>query len=133
MNIGTIKFLNQLKNASIKNELQTTVVSNDLTQNLIKLLYREGLIQSFKIRRIEGLNKTNSKEATILLRYRHEKATFSNLTIISTPAIQRYLSLNVIDRISSKNVVFVFSTSRGLLTLEKCKRYRIGGVLLFTC
>lgn len=132
MNIDTINFLNKLKNASVKNELTTTVPSNSLTRRLIQLLYREGFIQSYTTKKKVNL-KNESKETVIVLRSRHEKSAFSNLKIISTPAKQRFLSINIINRISAKKTLFVFSTTEGLLTLESCKKIHIGGVLLFVC
>ena len=132
MNIETINFLNQLKNASVKNELTTTVTSNSLTRKVIHLLYREGFIQSFKTKKKVHLNNASS-ETVITLRSRHEKSAFSNLKIISTPAKQRFISKNIISRLSAKKTLFVFSTTKGLLTLDRCKSSHTGGVLLFVC
>jgi ribosomal protein S8 len=132
MNIETIKFLTQLQNASRRNESDTTVNTNHLTFALIKLLYREGFIQSFSSNILDRFHN-ESRETMISIRYFHEQPAFRNLKIVSTPAKQRFLSLNVISRLSTKKKLFVFSTSKGLLTLEKCKTKHVGGVLLFVC
>jgi len=132
MNIGTVNFLNKLKNASVKNEQATTVTSNSLTRRIIKFLYKEGFILNFKIQKKVTL-RNDSTETRIILKSRHEKACFSDLRIISTPAHQKFVRFDVLNRVSGKKTLFVFSTNRGLLPLTKCKRYHTGGVLLFVC
>ena len=128
MNNKAVKCLIQLKNASIYNKSITLADSNMLVESILVLLYHEGFIQSFRLKNDVGFN---SKKALITLRANHEKPIFSNLKIISTPAKQKYYSLAIICRLPVKNVLFVFSTSQGLLTHHKCIERGIGGVLLF--
>ena len=131
MNIETIKFLNQLKNASLVNHENVCVKSNRLIQSLLKLLYKEGVILSFRTKKFEPLKFTF--KSFINLRYFYNKAIFKHLKIMSSPSKRRYFCLKNICRISSKKNIFVFSTNKGLLTLNGCKKLKVGGVLLFIC
>jgi ribosomal protein S8 len=131
MNIETIKNLNQLKNASLVNHELVKLNSNKLTKNLLKLLYKEGLILSYRI------NEKNIKKITpefvVRIRYVYNKSVFKQLKIISSPSQRRFLCLKSISRIASKKNLLVFSTNKGLLTLNECKKFKVGGVLLFIC
>jgi small subunit ribosomal protein S8 len=132
MNIETIKFLNQLKNASLVNHESIKVDSNKLIKNLLKLLYKEGYILYYRIKKKESFYNSTT-ESIVNLRYFYNKSIFKNLKIISSPSNKRYFSLINISRMISKKNLFVFSTNKGLLTLNECKKLRVGGVLLFVC
>ena len=132
MNQTSVNFLSIIKNAAIYLKATPTVNSNILTHKLIDILYREGKVQSYRTEKKDYLENI-VHETIILLRSRYEKSAFSNLKIVSTPAKQIFLSINVICRLPSKQTTFIFTTNKGLLSLQKCKNYRIGGVLLFSC
>jgi len=132
MNIGTIRLLNSIKNASMTNTDLVCVNSNKLVQSVIKILYREGLILSFKVRRKENyLN--NTSEVLVYLKYYYEKSNLTRLKIISSPSRKIHMSYKNMTRISCKGRVVIFSTIKGLLTLDECRKHRVGGVLLFIC
>jgi small subunit ribosomal protein S8 len=132
MNIGTIRLLNSIKNASMTNTDLVCVNSNKLVQSVIKILYREGLILSFKVRRKENyLN--NTSEVLVYLKYHFEKSNLTRLKIISSPSRKIHISYKNMTRISCKGRVVIFSTTKGLLTLDECRKHRVGGILLFMC
>jgi ribosomal protein S8 len=132
MNIETIKFLNQLKNASLGNLEKIKTRSNNLILILLKVLYKEGYILSFRRNLKEGyLNETS--EFLIHMKNPSGKQLFKDLRIISTSSNQKYFSLKTINRMESKRKLIVFSTDKGILTLTECKRNKVGGILLFVC
>jgi small subunit ribosomal protein S8 len=132
MNIETINFLSQLKNASLvrKGLLQTN--SNKLIKSLMKILYREGFILSFRNKLRKKFNN-GTLDSIVNLKYFDNETIFSSLCIVSTPSNTRFLSIKDICRINSKKNLFIFSTNKGLLTLTECKKQHLGGVLLFVC
>lgn len=132
MNIGTIRLLNSIKNASITNTEFVCVNSNKLVQSVIRIMYREGLILSYKVRRKENYFN-NTSEVLIYLRYYYNKSILKRLKIISSPSRKIHISYKNITRISCKNRVFIFTTTKGLLTLDECKKKKVGGILLFVC
>lgn len=132
MNIETIKFLNQLKNASLVHHESIQTNSNRLIQSLMKILYKEGFILSFRTKKKDNYFNLTS-ESFVNLRYFYNKPIFRNLKIMSSPTKRRYFGIKSISRISSKKNLLIFSTNKGLLTLNDCKRLNIGGILLFVC
>ena len=132
MNIKTINFLTQLKNASITNRETVRLESNRFILSLLKVLYKEGFILSYRIKKKKDFfNKTS--EAIVNVRYVHNKPVFKNLKIISSPSFQKLVSLKNISRLVAKKKFFLFSTNLGLLTLNECKKMHVGGFLLFVC
>ena len=129
MNNNIIRFLIELKNASLSRKETITVEYSRLSNNLVKTLYREGFIQSFKT--LAG--KENTKKIVVTLRYYFNKPVFNNLKLFSKPSHLRYMKFSDICNISDKKYVCFFSTNKGILTILECKKNKIGGKLLFVC
>ena len=130
MNNNLIKFLVQLKNASLLRKETTVFVCNFLHLKLLKILYLEGLIQSFCIGKQK---KKDSFVIKVTLRYFYNKSILKNLKILSKPSHLKYIKYSDICKISDRKFVFFLSTSKGILTSLECKKKRIGGKLLFMC
>ena len=129
MNINAIKLLLHLKNGSLSNKEK--IVVNYYFKNiaLLKILYKEGFIQSFKIK-----SDINSKLFfTIILRSYQNKAIFKNLKLISTPSLSRYFTFKDLIKLNDKRFTFFLSTDKGVLTILECKKQKLGGKLLFLC
>jgi small subunit ribosomal protein S8 len=133
MNIQTIKFLNQLKNASLFNRECIDVIYSKNILSIVRVLYEEGFLQSFKI--VTQLNYTSQVRYTLViqLRYFYDKPIFKKLKVISSPARIIYFNFSNICKFSPEKNVLFFSTSKGILTLLECKKQQIGGALLFIC
>jgi small subunit ribosomal protein S8 len=132
MNIKTINFLTQLKNASMINKESIKLESNRFILSVLKVLYKEGFILSYRVQeKKEFANKTS--EVIVNIRYVQNKPVFNNLKIISSPSFQKLVSLKNISRLVAKKKFFLFSTNLGLLTLNECKKMHVGGFLLFVC
>lgn len=132
MNITTIRFLLALKNASMNNKEQVFLEYNKSYLSVLNVLYSEGLIQSFKIH----IYKTKfgySKMIVITLRYVFDKALLKSLSIISSPSKTVFLTLQQLYKISDKRFVLYLSTNKGIFNLIDCKKYRLGGKVLFSC
>ena len=130
MNINLIKFLSKLKNASISKQEVISTDYNNLCLAVVKLLYKEGFIQSFSIKRV-SFNSNVELKIFITLRYFNNKPIFKNLRIVSTPSRLNYLNIKDLSKISNKKIVLILSTNKGLLTSLECKKHKIGGKLLF--
>jgi len=99
-----------------------------LCLQIAKTLYKEGLIQSFKIEIF-----SNIKFLQINLRYLYEKSVFDSLKFLSTPSRKIYLSIYNLSKIKNNKKLMLFSTTKGILNLTDCKKKKIGGKLLFIC
>jgi small subunit ribosomal protein S8 len=130
MNNNIIKLLVQLKNASLYNLEVTSIEYSFLREDILKMLYNEGFIQSFEIKK--NL-LSEQKLFLITLRYFFDKPILKNLQIFSKPSHIKYMKFLDIVNIPDRKFVVFFSTNKGLLTSLECKRKRIGGKLLFVC
>lgn len=130
MNNNFIKFLIKLKNASLSQKEIVIFHCNFLYLKSSKILYSEGLIQSFCVEKHE---KRDSFVIKITLRYFCNKPILKNLRILSKPSHFKYIKYSEISKINDKKFVFFLSTSKGILTSLECKKKKIGGKLLFMC
>ena len=124
MNSFIIKFLMNLKSASLFKKEYLSIKYSKQSLELIIALYNEGFIQSYKI---------TNEELYILLRYFFNKPVFRFLKLVSTQSNFRYLNLKTITKLPNKKAVLFLSTSEGILTLSQCKMRKIGGKALFYC
>jgi ribosomal protein S8 len=125
MNLTVIRNLIKLKNASLQNQNQITITFNNYTLELIKILYKNGFIKSYTI--------LKQLQISITLNQLYRTSPTSTLRIISTPTKKLYITYRDICKVKNIKTLFCFSTTKGLMTIDDCKRHHIGGVLLFIC
>jgi ribosomal protein S8 len=130
MNTNIIKFLIQIKNASALNKEIVVVPYRKYFLSIISLLYKEGIILSFK--RIKVLNSADFN-LKIIIKQSYNKDFFKKFKLVSKPSRTLYLNYKSICRLVLKKTDYFFSTNVGLLTALDCKKHRVGGTLLFTC
>lgn len=128
MNIKIIHLLISLKNAAKIKRVATTVPLNSTNLLVLRLLYTEGLIQSFSIKQI-----ATRLCIVVVLRYSFEKPILSTLKIVSKPSLSKHLKFTDICKISVKFFFAALSTDKTIISLDECKNYGIGGQLLFIC
>jgi small subunit ribosomal protein S8 len=126
MNKSIANFLIKLKNSSLVNKEIINIRLENVILKIIKLLYKEGFIQSFKV-------NLETKNILIYLRYSFNKSILKNIKIVSLPSKQLYIKYKELTRISSKNNFILVSTSVGLKTSLECKKNHLGGKILFLC
>jgi ribosomal protein S8 len=128
MNIKIIRLLISLKNAAKIKRSSTTVSLNHTNILVLRLLYREGLIQAFSIKQI-----AMRLCIVVVLRYSFEKPILCTLKIVSKPSFSKYLKFSDVCKIYGKFFFAAVSTDRKIISLDECKNYGIGGQLLFIC
>lgn len=129
MNIKIAKLILSLKNAS-KIKQTTTLISFSPTNLLVTtLLYNEGLIQSFKVKKI----KDKSTAIQVFLRYSEGKDVLVSLKLISKPSLSKYFSYFELCFISNKFFFGALSMDKKIISLSDCKRLKVGGQFLFLC
>ena len=122
MNKTTTEFLISLKNASLFRKEYLILKYSKNILDILHGLYDEGFVQSYKI--VDG-------KIFILLRYFFNKPVLKNIKLISTQSKMRNFSLKLLSKLSKKKTVIFFSTSKGIMTLSKCKKLNLGGLALF--
>lgn len=117
-----------LKNATTNNKLNVILKFNIFIFEIIKLLYVEGFIISYKLIHIQSntyiyciLKKTNG---TYLIH---------NIQMISKPSQRVYVNLQKLKYLHSFNngeTTFIISTPQGVFTGKHCLNKEISGELL---
>lgn len=125
MNIETIKILNKLKNNSLIYKKKIIISKNKLITQIIKVLYKEGYILSYK-------NKGNLN-LEINLRAYTRIPIFKYLKICSSSSRTIILSSRQIGSLNTKKSLYIFSTNQGVMAANDCKALNLGGTLLFHC
>jgi ribosomal protein S8 len=123
-----ILFLNLLKNASRINKNFIVIKYSKPVENLTCLLYNEGTIQSYYLKTI---NK--DKFLIIFIRYYQNVSSLSTSKLLFKKKKKNYLKYSELLFLNEKKKTFFLSTKMGILTLLKCKHFKVGGCLLFSC
>lgn len=126
MNLTKIKFLLTLKTCSLARKESILMPYHINNKNLISILYKEGLLQSFNL-------KFFNKKISVYLRYYYNRILLDSMIIISKPSNNRYLKLKDLYKLNFKKRLFILSTSKGIKSLLDCKINNLGGKLLFVC
>jgi ribosomal protein S8 len=126
MNNKIIKFLNTLKNASLAKKNTVSITYNSLLLKCVEALYKEGLVLSYS-------TNTENSELKIFIKLRNvdDSVLTSKIKSISKPTNIKYLPYHQICRITLKEKTGFFFTNKGILTLDECKKQRVGGVFSF--
>ena len=126
MNLTKIKFLLTLKTCSLARKESILMPHHINNKNLISILYKEGLLQSFNL-------KLFNTKISVYLRYYYNRILLDSMIILSKPSNNRYLKLKDLYKLNFKKRLFILSTSKGIKSLLDCKINNLGGKLLFVC
>lgn len=125
MNLIIVQTLIQIKNASASKQNSVSVQKTSFSVILVVFLYQNCLIQGYKI---------EVNRIIIFLRLLlGSNSLTNNIKLVSTPSLKKYVSYENVCSIKATNLCYVFSTSKGLLNLIDCKKFKTGGTLLFIC
>ena len=87
----------------------------------LNILWNEGYILGYK-----NYNN-NSNKIKIFLKYYQGKPIINSLKLISKPGQRISYSIKQIWKINSNKTLIIFTTNQGLLTINDCKKLKIGG------
>ena len=113
--------------ASIKNgqmAKKSVIVESrkNISESFLKILWDEGFISGYRI------FASNNKKIEIFLKYtRAGKPVINSLKCLSRPGKRLYYSAKQIWKLDSSKTFIVFSTNKGLKTINQCKKDKIGG------
>jgi small subunit ribosomal protein S8 len=128
MNNQIIKFLSLLKNSSLSKKMVVTVEYNSLIIKCVEILYNEGLLLSYSIQQPKD---NGSVKIKIKLRNVDDVVLTSKIKIVSKPTNIKYLQYHQLCSVVLKEKTGFLSTNKGILTLDECKKQRLGGVFSF--
>ena len=129
LSLNKIMALHQLL-ANLKNgqQVKRTFVfqkRKKICEHVLELLWNEGYILGYQIIFMDY------PKIKIFLKYSKGRPVIKTIKSLSKPGKRLYYSLSQLWKIRSNSSFFVFSTNKGLKTLDECKRDKIGGELLF--
>nr|ACQ90810.1 ribosomal protein S8 [Neglectella solitaria] len=113
-----------IRNACLVKSQTVSIPFTKLSQNISRILEKEGFIESFQI----------SPSGEILLRLKYignEKIPcITNLRRISKPGLRIYVNKKEIPRVLGGMGIVILSTSQGIMTDSEARSCNIGGELL---
>lgn len=124
MKISTINFLVSIKNASIANKSCVNIKANQEIIPILQCFYEQSFILSFSYLQSQKIIKIVFKKDLSL-------NFFNNLKILSKSSYGSYIKYLDLCKILTQYKLLIVSTHKGLLTGDVCKKYKIGGKLLF--
>ena len=114
--------ITSIRNADMKKKRTVRVPSTNITENIVKILLREGFIENMRKHQ-----ESNKYFFVLTLRHRRNRIgpyrTALNLKRI-------YLNYQQIPRILGRIGIIILSTSRGIMTDREARLEQIGGEIL---
>lgn len=121
-----INFINTLKNNQQILKSTIYVIKKEKYLNLLNLLWNENLISGYKI-----LSYDKKFIIKIFLKYKKKIPAIKYFKTLSKPGNRIFLKSSQMWKINENNSIIVLSTTKGLLTLNNCKKKKLGGEPFF--
>nr|QKV45894.1 ribosomal protein S8 [Saniculiphyllum guangxiense] len=121
--------ITSIRNADMHRKGTVRIASTNITENIVKILLREGFIENAR------KHRENNKDFLVLtLQHRRNRKgsykTILNLKRISRPGLRIYSNYQRIPRILGGMGILILSTSRGIMTDREARLEGIGGEIL---
>nr|YP_010542324.1 ribosomal protein S8 [Diplacus aridus]UYG20050.1 ribosomal protein S8 [Diplacus aridus] len=123
------EIITSIRNADMDRKRVVRIASTNITENIVKILLREGFIENVRKHR-----EKNKYFLVLTLRHRRNRQKpyriFLNLKRISRPGLRIYSNFQRIPRILGGMGIVIISTSRGIMTDREARLEGIGGEIL---
>ena len=120
LNIST-----NIKNSQISRKNYMRQPKTKLTIAFLNILWDEGFILGYKI------DNLDSSLLKIFLTYKDGHPAINSIKFIFKPSRHIYYSVAQLWNFDSKKNLIILTTSKGLLTVQECKKSQTGGKPLF--
>nr|YP_009627512.1 ribosomal protein S8 [Allium chrysanthum]YP_009627598.1 ribosomal protein S8 [Allium chrysocephalum]YP_009627856.1 ribosomal protein S8 [Allium rude]YP_009627942.1 ribosomal protein S8 [Allium xichuanense]YP_010726154.1 ribosomal protein S8 [Allium carolinianum]QBO26242.1 ribosomal protein S8 [Allium chrysanthum]QBO26328.1 ribosomal protein S8 [Allium chrysocephalum]QBO26586.1 ribosomal protein S8 [Allium rude]QBO26672.1 ribosomal protein S8 [Allium xichuanense]WDY84131.1 ribosomal prot len=119
--------ITSIRNANMSKNGTVRIVSTNITENIVKILLREGFIEN-----VRKHQESNKNFLVSTLRYkRTRKGIYKTiLKRISRPGLRIYSNYKKIPKILGGMGIVILSTSRGIMTDREARLEKIGGEIL---
>uniref|UniRef100_A0A0E0NYR8 Small ribosomal subunit protein uS8c n=1 Tax=Oryza rufipogon TaxID=4529 RepID=A0A0E0NYR8_ORYRU len=123
--------LTSVRNVDMNKKGTVRVVSTNITENIVKILLREGFIES-----VRKHQESNRYFLVSTLRHQKRKTrkgiyrTRTFLKRISRPGLRIYANYQGIPKVLGGMGIAILSTSRGIMTDREARLNKIGGEVL---
>ncbi|YP_009437504.1 ribosomal protein S8 (chloroplast) [Primulina eburnea] len=123
------EIITSIRNADMDKKRVVRIASTNITENIVKILFREGFIEN-----VRKHQEKNKYFLVLTLRHRRNRKrpyrNFLNLKRIGRPGLRIYSNSQRIPRILGGMGIVILSTSRGIMTDREARLERSGGELL---
>nr|YP_009750249.1 ribosomal protein S8 [Lavandula dentata]QIJ60170.1 ribosomal protein S8 [Lavandula dentata]WBU11686.1 ribosomal protein S8 [Lavandula dentata] len=125
------EIITSIRNADMDKKRVVRIASTNITENIVKILFREGFIENVRKHR-----EKNQNFLVLTLRHsRNRKSPYRNRNLlnlkrISRPGLRIYSNSRRIPRILGGMGIVILSTSRGIMTDREARLEGIGGEIL---
>ena len=118
--------LANIKNGQTANRDFILQNQKKICERVLNILWKENYIIGY------SKNRTKNNTYKIALKYQKDKPAIKNIKLISKPSKRTYYSSKQIWKINSNKYFIIFSTNKGLQSLNDCKNLNIGGQPIIT-
>ena len=111
-----------LKNGQMAKKSVVVGPKKNICESLLKILWDEGFISGYRV------SPQNNHQLEIFLKYtKNGKPVINSLKFLSRPGQRVYYTTKQIWKIDPCKTFIIFSTNKGLKSINECKKYKIGG------
>ncbi|WP_035589651.1 30S ribosomal protein S8 [Hippea jasoniae] len=118
--------LSKIKNGLKAKHEYVDVASNNLVENVCRILKEEGYISDYK--KLDNVGSRNI--VRVFLKYADEnkrKPVIMSMKMVSKPSRRIYISADEIKPVMNGLGIGIISTSKGVMTTKEAKKLGIGG------
>nr|QVL29010.1 ribosomal protein S8 [Narcissus hybrid cultivar] len=119
--------ITSLRNADMSQNGTVRIASTNITENIVKILLREGFIEN-----VRKHQESNKYFLVSTLRHRRTRKVIYRTILkrISRPGLRIYSNHQKIPKILGGIGIVILSTSRGIMTDREARLEKIGGEIL---
>ncbi|AZP36208.1 30S ribosomal protein S8 [Candidatus Annandia adelgestsuga] len=118
--------INRISNNQKIKKKKVIMFYSKFKSSISKILKEEGYIEDYNI-----INKKNKKKILeIKLKYFKKKSVIHNIKRISKPSLRVYKNKKNLPKIISGFGIAIISTSKGVMTDHKARKYGLGGEII---
>lgn len=115
--------LTKIRNAAMRKLSKTTVKKTKLIEELLKIMKREGYIDSYK-------ESSNAYTLDVYLKYINDKCVIDNLKRVSKLSRRVYVGKDSIPSVYNNYGIAILTTSKGVITDKEARSLGVGGEVL---
>nr|YP_009706745.1 ribosomal protein S8 [Lycoris radiata]YP_009775259.1 ribosomal protein S8 [Lycoris chinensis]YP_010316170.1 ribosomal protein S8 [Lycoris incarnata]YP_010892484.1 ribosomal protein S8 [Lycoris hunanensis]QJA15315.1 ribosomal protein S8 [Lycoris aurea]WJP00991.1 ribosomal protein S8 [Lycoris sp. hybrid 2]QEP09419.1 ribosomal protein S8 [Lycoris radiata]QJA15400.1 ribosomal protein S8 [Lycoris chinensis]QJA15571.1 ribosomal protein S8 [Lycoris radiata] len=119
--------ITSIRNADMSKNGTVRIASTNITENIVKILLREGFIEN-----VRKHQESNKYFLVSTLRHRRTRKRIYRTILkrISRPGLRIYSNYQKIPKILGGIGIVILSTSRGIMTDREARLEKIGGEIL---
>jgi small subunit ribosomal protein S8 len=114
--------LTNIRNGQLAKKNVVIQTRKNICESFLKILWDEGFILGYRV------SAKDNKKIEIFLKYTKDgKPAINSLKFLSKPGQKIYYSVKQLWKLDSYKTFIIFSTNKGLKSINQCKKEKIGG------